>query len=1063
MRDKFNFLGKTASWLIDRYRVVYLIIIMIIFSGLYVYDAMPKESLPDIDINYVFVSTSYPGAAVEDVQSLVTQPIETKLGQMSGLIKINSVSLPSYSQVVLQFEDDADMKQAVLDVQTLVNDTPLPNGVLEPFVLQKDTGDLPIFKISLSGQADLAKIAEYANDLSSDIQLINGVRNVDISGEKIREIKLIIDESRLIEYGLTVEQVSQVLNNNNVQVPLGTTAIDLTNYSVRIDETYKTIQEIERTIVPLKTGGFIYLADIATVVDDYKAQDSKNYTFIQGDTVSTPVISMSVFRETGADIIAISEEIRLLLSTLEQELSDVHLEVTLDESEKVSDSIDTVLINAIGGLLVVVAVLYIFIGLHESMIVSIVIPMSLLISIVAMNLFGITINSVSLVAFVVALGLLVDNAIVVMENIDRYREMKFDRVLSAKKGTNEVAPAVLAATVTTICAFLPLAFQDGALGQFIGILPKTLIIAIVASFFVSIVITPNLSAKLLPKFKAHKTSYTSKEKIIAVGLVFALTFVAFMDDWQVTIHTMIFSILFAGIMLMKVSYKKESSLIEKYGCWLKQLMSSKGKKIGLLLTAFIILIMTLLTVPAGLLELELLPPEEPTAAEMAFTSPEGFLLDDMFTITQYAEAYLKTLEGVNSFDIEIGGNKSNVAVITVYFEDEKNRTGDELVDEIKSFAKLIPGAEIKVKPLSSTKRLTGDADISISMTGEAFNALQVVSNQLIDILENMTEVDEITSSIDDGLKVLLIDIDDNRANYYGLSTAYIANNIRQRISGTTVGTYNENGQSIDMTLYYESDAIQSLSDFDEIFFSNTRGEKIPFSEVASIQITESKGKIEHLNGMQVVTVTANVKESYNPSEIGRIFSKTIEQIDLPEGVTFTDDGQFGQTQEQLVEMLISFMIAIVLVYVVLVIQFNSFKQPFVILMSVPLSLIGVLIGLILTGNNLGVYAMMGVVSLVGIAVNDAIVLVDFANLLRKEGKDVKDAIVKSVQVRFLPVLATSLTTMGGVLPLALYNSTFSQLGYAIIFGLFSSTVLTLLIVPVLYFIIEERKRGTANE
>ncbi|WP_240839656.1 efflux RND transporter permease subunit [Acidaminobacter sp. JC074] len=1070
LHEEKNFLGKISSWLIDRYRVVYLMIIMIVGVGLYSYMEMPKESIPDIEINYIFVTTAYPGASVQDVEGLVTDPVEEAVEGIEGLNKVTSTSNANYSQVVLEFDEDTDMKQAKLDVQTSVNDIRFEEGVSDPYVIQMETGEMPIMNLTLTGDYDLVQINDYAEALQASFEKIDGVKNVDVSGSKEREIHVSVDQNLLYEYGLSLNSISSALSNTTIQMPLGSTALDQTDYTLRVDESAETLTELENIIVSSGQNGYVYLSDVATITDSYKTPDSESYTYSKlhsEEKKATPVINMSLFRETGADIISISEDVKKIIADEAGSMypSDLNVIITSDESDEVSENIDTVLTSALGGLLVVIAVLFVFIGLNESIIVAMVIPMSLLISAIVMHLSGITINTISLVAFIVALGLLVDNAIVIMENIDRFRDKGLDRVTASKIGTNQVAPAVLAATITTVGAFIPLAMQGGMMGQFISILPLTLIITILASFFVSIAITPNLSAKLLSKYKKKDQKHSNFRDILSVLLVFVLTLVAFTDDFSVTGYTIVFALLFTLLMVVKIVIRRrkkdgieENAFISKYVGWLQQFFDSRIKRWMIFVVAFIILVAAVMTIPLGILEMELMPAEEPSSASISITAPEGYLLSDTYKIAHEIEKELYQYEDIESFDMNIGGNKKNTASITVNFVDADDRvvSGYDMVDSIRDMTKQIPGASIDVKGQSSMSMMTNGSDVSVSVQGDDFNQLNAVANQYLSVLKNIEGVDNPTLSSENGVKEITVEIDSNRAAYYGLNSAMIANDLRQRVSGLTVGSYKEAGENYDITVYFDEQPINSVSDFEKIFFTNTMGQKIAFSEVASLSYSEGMAKIEHSEGQKVITVAANVQNGYNPTVIGQEFNSAISGIELPEGVELSSGGQFRDTQEQFDTMLTSFMIAIMIVYTVLVIQFNSFQQPLVILMSVPLALIGVITGLIITGNNLGVYAMMGIVALVGIAVNDAIVLVDFANYQRSVGMKLRDAVSEAVKVRFLPVFATSLTTMGGVLPLALYNDQFSQLGYAIIFGLIASTVLTLLIIPVMYFMMESR-------
>lgn len=1072
LSHKKNILGKISSWLIDRYRVVFLMIILIVISGVFSYQSMPKESFPDMEINYIFVSTSYIGASVEDVEKLVSDKLEDNLDGLDDLKKITSTSSPSFSQVILEFEDGTDMDQAKIDVQNKVNKTSFPDGVSEPDIRQMETGEIAIMNLTVTGDYDLIELNDYGKTLQDKLEAVSGVKRVDLSGGKEREIRLSLDKNAMYEYGISINDIKNVLQSNSIQLPLGDTDLDHINYTLRVDETIKTVNQLEKTIIPTAGESTIFLSDVAKISDNHKTPTSEAYTYTKNlskELKATPVITLEVFRDTGADIIGISSEVNEFIDkTVGKDFpEDLNIIITSDDSVEVSENLNTVIQSALGGLLVVIAVLFVFIGLNESLIVSMVIPLSLLTSLIVMNFYGITINTMSLVAFVVALGLLVDNAIVVMENIDRLRDMGVNRKLASKAGTNQVGPAVLAATVTTVGAFMPLAMQGGTMGQFISILPKTLIITILASLFVSICITPILSSKFLAKHKNEDNNHSRFKDGLSIVFVWVLTFVALLDNWSITIWSVILSFGFTGIVFLKIHLKnrkirndenkvEHSNYIDYYLKWLTQFLESRAKRWMILGIAILLLVLSLMTFPMGIIKLDLFPKEEPNSITVSVEAPEGYLLEDTYKITQYIEAKLYDIEDLESFNIVVGGNKKNKATVTVNLLDKELRrnSGFEVVDYLRDVVKIIPGAEFNVKESGGGMGGSSGSDVSVSLKGNNINELNSWAAKLLKVLENVEGVDSGSISSSGGAKEILIDINEDVLPFYGLNASSIASELRNRITGAQVGSYKELGESYDITAYYDDGTIESIDDFDNISFTNNKGINIPFSEVATVKIMNGMASIQHDDGSKVVTVEGNVKSGVNATQIGKVFDQKVKEIELPDGIEVVSGGAFNDANEQKDKMVMSFIVALFVVYMVLVIQFNSFLQPIVILMSVPFAFIGIILGLIITGNNLGVYAMMGIVALVGIAVNDAIVLIDYANYQRSVGFDVKESIIEAVKTRFLPVLATSLTTMGGTLPLALYNDTYSQLGYTIVFGLFASTVLTLLIIPLLYYMVE---------
>jgi HAE1 family hydrophobic/amphiphilic exporter-1 len=1060
-----NFLGKISSLFVDKYKVVYLIILTLILSGVMTYSVIAKETVPDISSNYLYVQTMYYGASAEDVESLVTEPIESAIQGLDGIDTITSDSKNNLSQVFVEFEDDFDMDDAEMDVNNKINKLTLPDGTTDPMIGVFETGEIPIFKVTVTGDYDLIALKSFAEDLQSEIEKVAGVREVDLSGGYEREIQVIIDFNKLAEYNMDINTVKNTLQASNINLPAGSNEIDGELLNIRVDESFKSIEEIENLMMLSTTGNAVFLKDIAIVKDGYETPDSYSDVYVSelGEAKSTPAVYLTIKRTAGYDIVQPCADIRNILETSIGTMlpSDVNLITTADQSLDVTDDLSTVMNNAIGGLITVIIVLFIFIGLNEALIVSAVIPLSLLATLVVMKQIGISLNTISMTGFIIALGLLVDNAIVVMENVDRLREHGVDRERAAKAGVNQVAPAVLSATLTTIGAFIPVAMIGGMMGKFISVMPKTVIIIIAASFFISIVITPTLCARFLPKHKKDEKTALLKSKkstIFSILAIFGLSLFAFANDFKIELLTVGAAVFFTAIYIAKLYFTRRGQeeghvgFIERYKGFMFELLKNGKQKIAILIVTIIVLVASVATIPMGILKLELFPYEEPKSIEIAITAPIGTLLDDTRRITYMAESKLYEYTDVESFNTTIGGTSENKATISIELidKDQRSLVNDELVSALRKDVATIPGAEFEVSSVTSMQRMESSKAISLGLMGDNLDELNLYANQYLEVLKTIDGVVQPGLSTEGGLKELSVNIDNNRAYLYGLNISSIAQEIRNQISGNTVGVYKEDGEEYDLTIYYEEGRITSVEDFDKINFLASDGSVVNFNEVATIEYGISSGLIQREDGNKIISVQSDVAYGYNTNVVNKEFMKAIKDIEVPSAIELKVGGESKEMSEQMGNMGQSFMIALLMVYMILVVQFNSLMQPVVILLSVPFAIIGVIFGLIITGNNLGFYAMFGIVALVGIAVNDAIVLIDYINYLRSEGHEKHAAISEAVKTRFQPVLATSLTTMGGVLPLALFNAQFSQLGFALIFGLLASTVLTLLIIPIVY-------------
>ncbi|BEP28573.1 efflux RND transporter permease subunit [Helicovermis profundi] len=1086
LKQAKNFFGKISSSFIDRYKVVFLIIFSIIIMGLISYSNIPKESVPDISLNRLYVQTAYPGASSSDIESLVSIPIENAVQGLDGVDSVSSTSNNGISSIIIKFSDDYDMDKAQTDVNNKLNNVSLPDNTTDPYVGVIETGEIPIYAITVAGDYDLVALKSYGEDIKAKIERINGIRKVELTGGYEREIQIHVDFNKLSEYGMDISSIKNALAGSNINLPSGKKGIDGELVNISVDESFKNIEDIKNILITSNTGNSVFLKDVASVSDSHKSPDNySSYYLANGDSkTSTPAVYLTVYRTNGYDIVEPCDEISNLLVESKGTLvpNDVNLITTSDNSKQVQDDLSTVTNNALSGLITVIIILFIFIGLNEALIVSTVIPLSLLLSIAVMDKIGLSLNSISLTGFIIALGLLVDNAIVIMENVDRLREKGVDKITASKAGTNQVGPAVVSATLTTIVAFLPVVFTTGIMGKFLSVMPKTVIIIITASLLMSMVVTPSLCAKFLPKFKVktRETKFTKKHFLSSI-FIFLLALYAFANKMNISLTTVSIAITFTLIYLLKTYLSNKSnrengkSFVLKYKAFIKKLLKNRFQKITILLLTIVVFLASIMTIPLGLLKLELIPYEPPASINVLITAPIGTLIDDTRDIVYKAENSIYKFSDIESFNTTIGSDGDNKAKITIELIDSDKRKlkQDDLINSLRNEIDKIPGAKFEIESVTSMHKISSGKEVSIGIEGDNLDELNLYAKQYYDVLKNIKGTVDSSISSENGLRKLYIDIDNNKATTYGLNVLSIANEIRYEISGVKAGIYKENGDEYDITIYYNNNKIQSVKDFDKIFFKSNNGELVNFNEVAKIKYQDGIGQIERIDGKKVVYIEANVAFGYNANEISKEFSKKTSSIELPDTIDKVLSGQSKDFAEQTTNMMINFMIALLLVYIILVIQFNSLIQPIVILLSVPFAFIGVVWGLILTGNNLGFYAMFGVVALVGIAVNDAIVLIDYINYLRKNGTEKYEAISEAVKTRFQPVIATSLTTIGGVLSLAIYNETFSQLGFALIFGLVASTLLTLLIIPIVYNAIDNiskyianlfsKKRGAINE
>ncbi|RYD02107.1 hypothetical protein N752_27030 [Desulforamulus aquiferis] len=867
-----------------------------------------------------------------------------------------------------------------------------------------------------------------------------------------------------------MNEIKNAIIKANINAPGGNLELDNLQYSIRTVAALQSPADLENIIVSTKNNTPVFLKDIASVEDSYAKATSYFGMYKEGisqEKTVTPAISLTVTRNDSTDTIKPSNEIKELLENGKGKLypEDVLITISNDMAVKVDEQLADVTGNAISGLLIIIIVLFLFIGFQESLIVSFVIPISLLCTFMLLQYSGMTLNRISLLALIIALGMLVDNAIVVMENINRIRGQGLDIKSASKFATNQVAQAVAASTLTTMAAFFPMALMSGIRGDFMKVIPITVMFAVGASLIISLIITPALCSRFLRTHKVKNKEKNPKlvliQNILSVLLVFCLSLYAF-SNGSFGLLSWSSAVLFSGAMyLKKFKYNNSplngSSFIKLYEGFMAGILRDKKRKLSILAVTLLIFIISLSVIPLGLLKIALVPTVDNPNISIVVETPTGYLLDDSGTVVKEIENVLFTYPEIDNFISKVGiegANSAQLSVVLVPYE-ERARASMEIVDQLRADVKNIAGARITVN--QGSRGLSGDIPISIELKGDNLEELAETAEDFKNILNSIPGVVEPSTSLGEGAPEIQVVVDRQRASLLGIDPTTIGTEIRNAVQGIKVSTLRENQKEVDIVIRTSAERFNTLRDLEKVYFTSSAGEKIAFTQVASLVETRGFSAIEHQDLQRIIKVEADLTKGITVNEVLSTFKSKISDYSVPGDVTISYGGESEATAEVFGELAVKMIVAVILVFIILVIEFNSLSQPLTILFTVPLAVIGVMFGLIITHNNFGMYAFMGVVSLVGIAVNNAIVLVDFTNDLRKKGYDMLDALTEAGKIRFLPVFITSMTTIGAILPLALKDLTYGEMGFTLIFGLMTSTVLTLVIIPILYSLVEEYK------
>ncbi len=1072
MNSTNNALGRFSSLCINRYRIVYLGMALLVILGLYNYRTLARESKPEVVFPKIKINVNYPGATPEDVELLVTNKLEAVLSGIEDVEFLTSSSMAGRSEVQMDFFPEADIDEKIGEVtQAVLSVNDLPEEVESPSIKVSTTANRAFMVLSLSGDLAPSELKSTADLLMDELLYLDGVSDVKISGDKSPEIRITVDQARLAEFNLTAENLVQAVNMRHKDTPAGDAILDGVHYYIRVLASYGDVNELRKTLVPLPGGNVIFLKDIARVEETYKPTANysrRSVNLGEDNAVMKAAITISLYRDGGTDIIGPSRAVKAVIGDTESGRfpDGLDIQVLQDDAVSVQEDLDDVLGNAISGLLIVVIVLYLFLGFREAFIAALIIPFSLFFSFIALNIAGMTFNTMTLLAMIIALGLLVDNAIVVVENVNNFRLKGLSRIQAARQGTAEVAPAILAATLTTMAAFIPLAFMEGRIGLIISVIPITIIFIVGASLLIALSVTPTLTSRLLSKKTGtpviRKFSFT--REITEALVITALVIIAFSIDGQPGLLSLLMALLMTGFLAIRIigRYKKVNGFdkfASAYKKMLTKLMSKRRNRILVPVFTLLLLVLALSTIPLGLMKIELFPVRDESSLYVVLSTPEYSSLEDTDGVTRQIENILLNLDGIESIYSEVGTvtMRESEIVVNLKSGEERTWTTKEKIPELLKQFVTVPGAKITIGTSAGGK--SANSPIQIKLIGNDMDALSSSAKALVGMLPNAEGVGNPYSDFERGFPEVQVLMRPIVAADLDVDATSLGQIVKSFISGQTSGSITTSEGEIPIRFATTDDKLDSVQDMEKILIPLKDGTMLTLTQVAALAETSGFGTIRHNGGDRTVTVYAQLMPDANIRNAVEDIDRLIAEQGLSEGVRYEWAGDAADLDASFNDMTVNLALALLVVFLILSVQFNSLTQPLVILLSVPMASIGVFIGLLITGNNFGLYAFMGVIALVGIAVNDAIVLVDTVNRNRMNGMPLDESLTDAGESRFGPVLATTLTTIGGILPLAFKDVNFAQLSISLIFGLMASTILTLIVLPIIYRIVEDLKLG----
>lgn len=996
-----------------------MLILVVIIFGIVSLFRLPIDLLPNIEIPIAIVSTSYQGVGPQEMENLVTRPLEESIATVGNIENINSTTSEGQSVVMAQFVFGTDMDFAALEMREKIDLVKgfLPGDASEPMVLKIDPSAQPIVQISLSNSGDLAESHSIAGDMIKPrLERLEGVASVEVTGGYENQVEININSEQMDGYGLTTEYLAGIIGGENLNLPGGEVQKGNQKLTIRTVGEFQSLDEIENLLIPLPTGGVVQLSDIAEL--EMKNKEMTTLAKTNGQNA----INISVQKQSGTNTVQVANVVSEEVEKIQEENKDLDIQVLFDQSDYIQTAINTVASSAMLGAVLAIAILLIFLkNFRSTFIIATAIPVSIIAVFVPLYFSGVTLNLMTLGGLALGVGMLVDNSIVVLENIYRFRQQGYSKMEAAHLGAKEVGMAITASTLTTVAVFLPIVFMEGITSTIFKEMAITVTIALAASLLVALTLVPMLSSKLLNMQNGNQRKYKLTDKITKI-----------LDN---------------GYEKIEHGYRKLLNIALNHRGWS-------------VLIAVIILVGTVASIP--LVGTEFLPETDEGQFSINLSVPVGSELEEIEAIITEVEQRLEDIPEIETVFSTIG-SESNGGNITCVLEslDERQRSTQEVADEARNKIYDIPGAEKTVSASSSMSLgALGGGAISVNIKGDDIDTLKTIGSDIGEIIDSVDGVEEVESNMEEGIPEVQIQVDRNRASQYGLTAAQIANTIRGNVSGTTATQFKYEGDEIDVVISGDDILSQSVSNLEQMMIDTPAGFNVPLSQVAEVVTDRGPVTINREGQIRVATVSAQILDR-DLGSVSDDIEEKLQDYDIPAGYTYEMAGENQEMIEAFAELALVLILAVVLVYMILAAQFESFINPFIIMVSVPLGLSGGILALVITGTTISVPAYIGLIMLAGIVVNNAIVLIDYILILRNDGEERKDAILKAGPVRLRPVLMTALTTILGLVPLAFGGGEGSEmeapLAIVVIGGLVVSTVLTLVFIPVVYCLIDDAK------
>ena len=1009
---------------VKRRITITMLILIIALFGLISVSNLGLDLLPELEFPYVSIITTYEGVGSEEIETLITKPIEESVATVEGIKKVTSVTVEGISSIYCEFQWGTNLDFAAQDVReklSWITDF-LPEEADSPMVLKFNVSDMPILEYGVIGMENTKQLRDFIDDVMKPrLEKLEGIASVFLFGGKEREIQILIDPQKLKATGTSLDQVIAGVRSGNLNLSGGHVETLKKEYLIRTKGYYDNMNEIRDTIISITEQGMpVRISDVAVVEDTFK--ETRGYE----RTNSQPSVIIAIMKQSGVNTLKAVNRVKEELKEIERIMpQDVSLHLILDQGRVINRSISATGSNALAGGLIAIGVVFIFLrSFRPTLVIALAIPLSIITTFIGMNILGYTFNIMTLGGIAMGVGLLVDNAVVVIENTFRYLEEGATRAKAAVMGASEVGLAITASTFTTVAVFLPMSLSQSIAGKLARPLSLTVCIALLSSLFIATSIIPAIAATI---FKREKGEY---ERIEGRGWT----------GW----------------------------LRGKYTSFLSGILNHRGKVLAL---AFLLFIGAIVLTPT--LGTEFMPKQDFPIAVVDLTLPEGMVLSETDHLSRQLEDIFLSRQEVITCGSMVGitvdakyaaaqGEMTpgvNKARIFARFNDKEDRekSSDQIINEIRERFPRLEGIEYTFEDLSGSLFGTGAAPIEISIYGPDLDVLDTISTDVMARLSSVEGFKDIDKSLKKSKPELHVKVDREKAAKMGLGVERIATTIETAMLGKVASRYHESGDEYDIRVRFQEAYRKNIEDLNNTVIQSPLGFSLPLWQVTSLVKSVGPITINRKNQNRVVSITGTTF-GRDLGGISADILKIMRSIDMPEGYFFEIGGSFEDMQTSFHELSKAFLVAIILIYMIMAAQFESLTQPLIVMFTLPLAYVGMIVGLALTGKTLSVPSFMGLIILMGIVVNNGIVMIDYINRLRSTGMEKTAAIIQGAGIRLRPILITSITTITAMLPMAFSTSEGSEMrspmAVSVAFGLLFAMALTLFVVPSAYSIID---------